>query len=251
VLEDTFYLYAVTNRHVIREGNSPIVRLNTIEGKHNALQASEGDWVHHPDGDDIAVLHLGLSGKAYNYRYIPIDLFLTRDLIADYAIGPGDDTFMVGRFVSHEGRQRNLPSVRFGNIAMMPWEPLKHPTRGIMQESFVIETRSISGYSGSPVFVHIFPFMPRPKSGKQIGKYWLRLLGIDWGHIPIEEVVKQKTSPDEPQREVPEGWWVNYNAGMIAVVPAWKLTELLNIQSFKEGREQSEKQLLAKKKNGG
>jgi hypothetical protein len=52
--------------------------------------------------------------------------------------------FMVGRVITHEGKQKNLPSARFGNITMMPVEPLRH-MRGINQESFVVEMRSIGG----------------------------------------------------------------------------------------------------------
>jgi hypothetical protein len=37
---------------------------------------------------------------------------------------------------------------------MMPYEPLYDKDRGINQESFVIETRPLRGYSGSPVFAY-------------------------------------------------------------------------------------------------
>src|SRR5208283_443209 len=38
--------------------------------------------------------------------------FLKRDEIAAYNIGPGDDAFVVGRFVNSQGKLRNIPSVR-------------------------------------------------------------------------------------------------------------------------------------------
>ena len=38
--------YAVTNSHVIREGSSPIVRLNTQDGRTEILELRESDWLH-------------------------------------------------------------------------------------------------------------------------------------------------------------------------------------------------------------
>src|SRR5260370_1057024 len=66
----------------------------------------------------------------------------------------GGSGFLVGRFVNHEGRQKNSPSVRFGNLAMMPGEPVYHKhSESQGEESFLVDIRTISGYSGSPVFV--------------------------------------------------------------------------------------------------
>ena len=60
---------------------------------------------------------------------------------------------MVGRFVSHEGKQQNSPAVRFGNIAMMQKEKIIDE-RGVAQESFLVEIRSLPGYSGSAVLIY-------------------------------------------------------------------------------------------------
>ncbi|MCH8063445.1 MAG: trypsin-like peptidase domain-containing protein [Chloroflexi bacterium] len=153
--------YAVTNSHVIREGHSPIVRLNTQDGGTEILELNEGDWVHHPDADDVAICQVEISVDTLHVRRISPSIFLTKELITDHAIGPGDETFFLGRFISHDGKQQNLPILRFGNIAMMPWQPVRHP-RGINQESFLIEARSLSGFSGSPVFLFTAPWYPRP-----------------------------------------------------------------------------------------
>ena len=154
-VEGWTHIYAVTNSHVIREGNSPVIRLNTQSGETDVLEYEQDAWIHHPDGDDIAVCPLDFPAAQFVVRFIDRDkVFVTPNRIRFFDIDIGDGTFMVGRFSNHEGKQRNTPSVRFGNIAMMPDEPIKHP-RGHMQESFLIESRSIGGYSGSPVFVHI------------------------------------------------------------------------------------------------
>lgn len=227
VYESRSMVYAVTNSHVIREAASPIIRLNTIKGAHDVLEIAPQTWHHHPDGDDLAVCPLGLSPELYKFKCIPSSMFITQDLVSQYNIGPGDEVFVAGRFVNHEGKQRNLPSLRFGNIAMMPYEPIRHE-RGFDQESFLIEARSIPGYSGSPVFVHILPFSKRPKEkGWQTEKGpWL--LGVDWSHLPLYKPVLEKNL----KHQVPERWKVETNSGMAGVIPAWRLRQLLDIEEF-------------------
>ncbi|MDP9383051.1 MAG: hypothetical protein M3Q29_23515 [Chloroflexota bacterium] len=133
VNESRVYLYAATNSHVIREGKSPVIRLNTKEGKKAVLELAQEDWVHHRDADDVAACPFVLADPdAYGHRFIPQSQFLTEGSIRELDVGPGDNVYMVGRFVSHEGHQRNIPIVRFGNISMMPWEPIRHE-RGIDQ----------------------------------------------------------------------------------------------------------------------
>jgi hypothetical protein len=234
---DGIYTYAVTNSHVIREGASPIASLNTKAGPADIFEFRAESWIHHPDGDDLAVAAMGgLDTGRQRFRLVTTELFITKEIIAEHEIGPGDETIMVGRFISHEGRERNLPTVRFGNISMMPLEKVKHP-RGIMQESFLVETRSLGGYSGSPVFVHVPSSSTRPKD-RRAGNITLRgdlgpwLLGIDFGHLPIYEPVLLR------DRETPaaDGLVVKSNSGQMGVVPAWKLLELLNEPQFADAR---------------
>jgi hypothetical protein len=89
--------------------------------------------------------------------------------LSEYDVGPGDDVFFVDRYVNHEGQQRNLPTVRLGIISMLPYEKVEH-SRGTLVDSFLVEARSLGGYSGSPVFLFIRPYtldieMPVPFSG--------------------------------------------------------------------------------------
>ncbi len=92
---------------------------------------------------------------------------VTPKLIQDYDLGIGDDVYTVGRFVNHDGKQRNNPVVRFGNIAQMPIEPIKQDD-GHLQDSYLVECKSVAGYSGSPVFAYVPPFAKRPKQGSAI-----------------------------------------------------------------------------------
>lgn len=227
--ESRFYMYAVTNSHVIREGRSPVIRLNTKDGNKAVLELAQEQWVHHQDGDDIAVCPFALANpNHYAYKVVPRSQFLTKELAQQHNVGAGDDVFMVGRFVSHEGRQRNTPIVRFGNISMMPWEPIEH-ARGIEQESFLLEMRSLSGFSGSPVFL--------------IRGTIDYLLGVDWAHMASYDEVK-KMNPNTGRLEgVPEGYVVKSNSGQMAAVPAWKLQELLDQEELVTQRKRSDERL--------
>ena len=235
-VDPVYYCYAVTNSHVIREADSPIVRLNTQEDNMGVVKLSEGDWIHHPDGDDLAIAPLAVPSAHFKFKFVSTGDFLTKERIEQHDVGPGDDTFMVGRFVNHEGTQRNPPSVRFGNIAMMPWEPIKN-ARGILQESFLNEMRSLSGYSGSPVFVYIPGMAIRPNSAGWHSGAGPWLLGIDWGHLQQYESVLEKNGDI-----VQEGWKVKSNSGMSTVIPVSRLEQLLNIEEFVKQRKMLDKQ---------
>jgi hypothetical protein len=64
------------------------------------------------------------------------------------------------------------------------------------------------------------------------------LLGIDWGHIPhFEDVV------DEGGKRHPDGWRVRSSSAIAAVVPAWKLVELLNVRELVEQRDIEDERL--------
>jgi hypothetical protein len=145
--------YVVTNRHVVHGTPTPVIRLNRIDGSVMGFVTNQADWTVHPDGDDLAVLPIPINRKEVRSMSIGPDRFVTQQLIADEDIGIGDDTIMVGRFIGHDGRQRNTPAVRFGNIAMMPHEKIK-TTTGFEQESFLVELRSMPGYSGSAVYIY-------------------------------------------------------------------------------------------------
>lgn len=236
------YVYAVTNSHVIREAGSPIIRLNTKEGAMEILPIDERAWVHHPDGDDLAICQLRINTEKYRVKYLPISMFMSQEIIAKEKIGAGDEVFMVGRFIGYDGKQQNTPTVRFGNIAIGTVQPMPHP-RGYLTDSFLIETRSLSGYSGSPVFVHILPFSKRPEMEGWSAQRGPWLLGVDWGHEHFfEKVLEQDGTETQEKRKV------RTNSGITNVVPVWKLLELLNIKEFAEMRKREDERMAEEQK---
>jgi hypothetical protein len=114
---------------------------------------------------------------------------------------------------------------------------------GTEQESFGVEMRSLSGYSGSTVFVYWTfnsghleraPYRPFHRS-------FLGLLGVDWGHIDFPLPVHTRTGDEHPDR-----LFVKSHTSMSGVVPAWKLRELLNADRFKEQRINDEQEIRKK-----
>jgi hypothetical protein len=239
------HLYAVTNKHVVEQG-CPVIRLNTVDGEIDVLELNPQDWIPHPDGDDLAIAPIDLPPSKHTYIPISIHLFVGRNSAVSY-LGAGDDTFMVGRFINHAGKQRNTPALRFGSIAMMPFEKIKLPT-GHMQEAFLVETRSISGYSGSPVFVYKPAewdsriYADNPQSGlynKSITDIvgHVTFLGIDCGHVlDYHDVLNKGGKPHGLE------WKVASNTGMAIVIPAWRLEQLLNIPEFVMERQRKNSQ---------
>jgi hypothetical protein len=216
------HVYAVTNSHVIRKG-SPVIRMNRREGGLDAIPLEPSQWIHHPYGDDIAVCPIQITDSdraAFTLK----DALLTREALQEFDIGIGSDVVTIGRFISHEGKQQNLPVVRFGNIAMMPLEPILNDFTQLRQESFLIECHSTGGYSGSVVFASNRAFDNDDKQGG--------IIGINWGNIYSTELVRNRMAEPLIIDEEEVKWRVRSNSGMMGVVPAWKLIELLELEEL-------------------
>jgi hypothetical protein len=123
------WLYVVTNRHVV-DGGGSVVRFNTYDGKADAIEFKPSDWTRH-DTHDLAAIELKRGGPdpfTHIMQAIPHSLLLTRETHVLSEVGPGDETFMVGRFMYADGGSVNRPSVRFGRISMNPGCQFVNPT---------------------------------------------------------------------------------------------------------------------------
>jgi len=211
---DHLAAYVVTNAHVAV--NTTAIRLNLVAGGSEIVDVTGWPWAEHQDGDDLAALHIPLYPGLRHQRAMGLSMLLTREEIEELHVGLGDDVYFMGRFVSHDGQEQNLPVVRWGTIARMPSEPIRQVERAFDQESYLVEARSLSGFSGSPVMLHIPPFsfrFPTGEWGQSDGDplsptTTTGLLGVDWGHLGLPGVQ-------------------NSNTGVMAVVPSWKLRQLL------------------------
>jgi hypothetical protein len=223
--------YLVTNRHVVFASGASVVSLNRLDGgAPDILEYEPTDWVPHPGGDDLAAIipNIGeLRIDRHKLRPVKTTELLTPDRIKQSDIGIGDDVVMVGRFVNHQGKRVNRTAIRFGNISMMTEDIWVQADRRY-QESFAVEMRSRTGFSGSPVVVY------RSGTVQQDGKAFTAvnffgLLGVNWGYILDE---------------------TGENTFLNGVVPAWKIFELLEAPALKDKHEELEKKIIADMKKG-
>jgi hypothetical protein len=174
-------------------------------------------------------LPLSLPPLDYGWEHQPLG----------WPFGPGEEVVMLGRFLGYDGTDENKPAARFGHLAMAPTVPIPHPW-GFTQPSFLIECRSVSGYSGSPVFIYRVQTTISAgfvAIGANRGKESLpRFLGIDWGNL--DRVGLNDYAID----------WVNADAkasfprrsGMMVAVPAWRVAELLDSKEVQDMKKKAE-----------
>ncbi|WP_042386517.1 S1 family peptidase [Streptacidiphilus melanogenes] len=231
--------YVVTNAHVVESGGQ-WVRLD--DGR--IVNIPNEDW-QTGIPDDYAVARLTVSDCTNTVQFPIETMALTPEEAQELNVGPGDDTFMIGRFSGHAGRAANNPVARFGNISLMPNrdDPILDG-RGHRVEAYLVEMHTLSGFSGSAVCLLI-------ESGSFRGNSYanpsteIRLLGIDTG---------QKLIPIPVKEQAPPGHWtvrsdlrIDAMTAISIVTPIWKVTErLLRDDMAQERAEHAEQQLLAR-----
>ncbi len=205
-----FIPYLVTNKHVA--ASCSVIRVNRRDGAEpDVFELDERLWIHHPDGDDVSIIPVFGILDLVQHRVALCDTrrVVTEELADELQIGVGEEVFMVGRFVNHQGRRDNLSAARFGSISIMP-EPIWNKAVLKDQESFGVEMRSRTGFSGSPVIVYRTPATILDVGLKK-DNFWA-LLGVNWGYIHDEDG---------------ENTWLN------AVVPGWKIMDVLDTPQLK------------------
>ena len=210
--QDAYVPYLVSNRHVVWNSGCPVIRVNRKDGNAPDIIEAECDqWVCHPEGDDVAVICIigSIDQSIHKITFVDTSKFVTQSFIEETGLGVGDEVFMMGRFINHQGKRDNQSAVRFGSISMMP-EPIRNSAIGKDQLSYAVEMRSRTGFSGSPVGVYRTPFTSITDVKKQS---FFGVLGVNWGYILDEDG---------------ENTWLN------GVVPAWKILEILETPALKK-----------------
>jgi hypothetical protein len=239
------FLYAVTNWHVaVRDGMS-VMRINKLDGGIDILEFDPSEWDFVPRGPDIAIIGPdqlgGLNETIHNITAIHLDIFLDRDDVPKLKVGAGEDVFMIGRFVDHDGAASNVPAARFGNISVMP-QVMPQPTGAKHLTSYILDVHSRTGYSGSPVFVYrtVFSDLTAPPASIEGGphSHFVRLLGIHWGQFPEKWEVKSREKPQNTEALI-EGdeRYIEGMSGMTLALPAWQLKDMLEMKKHADVRE--------------
>lgn len=235
-------IYLVTAKHVIDEitkdttDGNVFIRMNTNDGKCGFGKSKLKQWEFHPEGSssvDVAVLNWAPPRDKFDFLCIPDnDMLLSEKRIKEYAVGAGDEVFITGLFANHYGRERNLPIIRAGNIALMSEEKVYTSTMGDI-DAYLIEARSIGGLSGSPAFAYMGDV--RSIKGKiDIGGksklfFWMGLVHGHWD-------VKNQSDSLVPREE-------RVNMGIAIVVPAVKIMEVINQKKFRKTRKETIKKI--------
>lgn len=225
-----FYSYIITAKHVIvaikeksKDGKA-ILRVNLKNGSFDYVETMADDWFSNPDEpSDVAILSWSPpSTEIYEITHIMSDMIQTENVKHFEKACVGDDVFIVGLFANHTGKKRNTPIVRAGNIAMLPDKDEKIENRyfGDM-EAYLIESRSIGGLSGSPVYVHMTdPRIDENGHVLYLQMRYIYLLGLIHGHYDIELPQKDNIVEDSVRKEA-------INMGVAIVVPSQKIKDVL------------------------
>ena len=153
------FRFLATAKHVAEklEGEEFALRVNKIGGGVAILKGhADTKWWYHPtDKEHVdAALTMFLPDELEDLDLftVHVDLFADEQRIKELHIGAGDEVFIPGLFTKVTKTAQNVPVVRIGNLAMMPGERIPFKD-GKLFDAYLIESRSIGGLSGSPVFV--------------------------------------------------------------------------------------------------
>jgi hypothetical protein len=229
----------------------------------DVIELGPEDWQFLPGKYDVAAVPVSLDAKIHVVSAIPTSIFAHPPRGFGQEIGVGEDVFMIGLFIDHDGMTTNVPSVRFGNISMLPSSKatIEQPT-GFRGESYVVDMHSRSGFSGSPVFAYRtfgsdltetggHPFddlridnfnrlhSGSPFSGRLKTEALFQFIGIHWGQFPERWELREKSSLKEANRRdlIVKGAYVEGMSGMTCVVPAWQIMEVFDMPELKGPRE--------------
>ena len=247
-----FTWYAVvTAEHVVSQlrlsGYEIWMRVNTVDGDVLEVPLPHDAWRFYPDDrnlSDVAVCPMSPPSAVVRDDGKPVALDIlvvalngkdgqlaTKELIEERQIGVGDEVISIGLFRSHFGRGRNIPIVRTGNIATLLDEPVETRYCGFT-DAYLIETRSIGGLSGSPVFVNLPAWRAIDGSWKfQAGQRQVHLLGLMHGHFDVTDM-----NSDVAEDAIAKGL-NSIHTGIGIVIPVEKIVSTMEHPDFIEIRD--------------
>jgi hypothetical protein len=276
---DFTFDYFISAQHLLwpnrkKSANPPdqpmVIRLNKNDGGSKVIPAPPKDWIYPSDPTiDVCafrfreVLHdindeLQLNAVGLETMALGVHQLNTAEAVG---LSLGDEIFICGAFVGRVGYRKNIPVVRIGNIAAMPEEPIDFASP--KQPAYLIETRSLGGTSGSPVFLNLQPTrIRRREHGFRVGiqratpdtqsqpntihlifPYLLlgMIIFIHGGNYAQDFISEQDSDIHALQD-------VEFNAGIAIALPVSAIIDLLNSDETKEARMQ---EIEKKRKQSG
>ena len=235
--------YLVTAAHVIERTKEKLgptsqrvrLRVNAWMGGQRWENAPLCSWKVHPDpAVDIAVFKMKLDRSELDHWAWGIETFVNAQSAKEDGgrrIGHGDDVVVAGLFFLRQGKFRNVPIVRMANVAALPGEPIED-SNGRSMQAYLVESRSIGGLSGSPVFYDIYAAKEAFLGESRVltTPIRFRLLGMMQGHFDLPDIAPDSITEDAKER-------VAINSGIAIVIPAEKIVEALDLFAVEDSEE--------------
>jgi len=231
------FMYFVTARHVADDlaGRETYFLVNKMGGGVTVMPPYGNSWYLHPTdaSADVAAIPVQNAGDA-SITAVHIKNFGIPSLLEELEIGIGDEIFATGLFTPAAGTLRNEPIVRHGNISMMPQEQIQ--TELGYADVYLVESRSIGGLSGCPVFVRPTIRLPQQSTSPHTKNVFgvghgATLLGLMHGHWDINESDLNKPYITHDRKH-------GVNLGVGIVVPAYKILEVISQPELAEMRKE-------------
>lgn len=234
---NVFSVYLVTAKHVLYKPKTTefldkvFIRLNKKVGGSEVgvipIKAN-GDkrtvFFHSDTSVDVAVIPFLPDQEKFDFKFLSDDMITTKDAFKALKIREGSDVFFTGLFTPYPGSVKNHPIVRFGRVALVTDEKIEW--QGQQMDLYLIEAGSYGGNSGAPVFFYLGS--DREPGSIVVGAPILKLAGIMQGtFLDAQEIKVLET------KKVPIAL---SNMGIAAVVPAYKLHEVLFSDELKKHR---------------
>lgn len=219
--DTTNFGYLVTTRTAITKQNGSVfdtvyIRINRKDGYSDTLtipmvQNGTPRYFLHPDSTvNLAMVPAFPDGNRYDFLFTPVGMIAPIDFFKKENVSEGDEVFYTGMYDSHIGSFKNIPAVRFGNIAQLSEE--KYLTEFGYTELYLVETAISIGSNGSPLFY----YSPAVKEGENTT-------------VPAKLFLVGILSENYGKG--------NQNNSLVSVVPAYKVTELLTTPAVVKERE--------------
>jgi hypothetical protein len=230
-------LYFVTAKHVIQKPGTTEFRDNI----HIRMNKRNGGiinfplplnfkgmprivYFHRDLSVDLAVINMEPNQELLDFKYIPSEMITSKEEYKKLSIREGSDIFFTGLFLPYYGAERNYPVVRFGRVALVTEEQIEW--NGELMDLYLIEIGAFGGNSGSPVFFYLGS--DREPGSVAVGNPVLKLAGVMKGTFfdsrPVKEIEVNKKS-------------ISFSSmGIAAVVPGYKLHEILHGDELKQKR---------------
>lgn len=163
------FIFAVTNHHSVDEKGDLWIRWIT-EGEVSIRKISAEEWISQPDQDDLAIVHISYLPNIEKMTIVYEGMNVKS---SDAHIGLGTETVAFSRF---RGIPECVPTLRTGHVISTPQFMVQSP-HGRRQLTLLVESRSVNGDSGSPVFA-----VPPQRYLMSDPDDSIKLLGVNFGH---------------------------------------------------------------------